>query len=92
MPVAPDLQNIVADISAAIAGRKTYGRTELEKLRRQLNQAARTASAEEKAGTVSRLILTDLIDAVESGTANIVGAAAHARTRAAIPQGATAHN
>ena len=78
MPVAQDLQNTVADLSAAIAGRKTYGRVELEALRRHLTAAQRDAGKLERAEHRARAALGAMIEGVVARIADLDGLARHA--------------
>lgn len=78
-PVASLLQDVIARASTAIAGRENWGRTELEILRRDLIAACDQARAERRAEVVARMALADLCAGVESGVANLVGAADAAR-------------
>ncbi|HEU4958984.1 MAG TPA: hypothetical protein VFT56_01135 [Sphingomonas sp.] len=88
MTVAEELQNIVADLSAAIAGRKTYGRADLETMRRRLTTAATELRRDDRAGTVSRLLLEDLCAGVEKGVADIAAVARRARAQVEAQAGA----
>lgn len=81
MPVAKDLQSIVSDLSVAIAGRQTFGRTELERLRRQLGDMAKVARRDETETTVHRAITDDVLGAIDAGVINLTGIAANARER-----------
>jgi len=90
MSVANDLQDIVADLSAAIAARQIFGRTELEKLRRQLEHACRDMAAEHRGSVTARIVLEDMIAAVEANTIDLARIASRARTHAGIAPGACA--
>ncbi|UIJ46921.1 hypothetical protein LZK98_08255 [Sphingomonas cannabina] len=77
-----DLQNLIGDLSADIAGKRRYGRVEQERIRRRLDGALRELRDDRRAAVVARMALADLCDAVEAGTANIAGLAK--RTRAQV--------
>ena len=83
MPIAKDLQDIIADVlSPAIAERKTFGRTELERLRRSLTEVARQAGSEERGSVTVRHAFDQLVEGIDAGVANIAGLARHAREQA----------
>ena len=82
MTVATDLQDMVADVSAAIAGRKTFGRTELEVLRRRLNAVASEAGQAERAVHTARHALDEVCTGVEAGVLDLVGLARRGRDQA----------
>lgn len=86
MTVATDLQDLVADVSAAIAGRKTFGRTELEVLRRRLSAAATELRDDQRAGAVSRMVLADLCGGVERGVADLSALVRRAREQMPVMQ------
>jgi len=88
MTVAEDLQNIVADLSAAIAGRKTYGRADLETMRRRLTGAVSELRQDDRAGIVSRLLLEDLCSGVEKGVGDIAGVVRRIRAQVDAQPGA----
>lgn len=71
MTVAMDLQDMVADVSVAITERKAWGRAELEVLRRRLTEAAREMRDAERAGTVTRSVLDDLVAGIDRGVADL---------------------
>lgn len=75
MTLSHELQNLVADVNVAIAERKTWGRTELEKLRRNLAASARAATKEESAAATAREALGQLVAGVETGVADLAGLA-----------------
>jgi len=79
MPVSRDLQNMVADVSAAIAGKQSYGRADLEVLRRKLEAAARDAGEDERAGFSARTALGGLCDAIDDQVRDLAGLARRAR-------------
>lgn len=79
MSVANDLQDIVADLSVAIAERRTFGRVELEKLRRQIDTARRELVVDRVNAFSQRAVLADLIVAVETRTLDLTGLAVRAR-------------
>lgn len=78
MPVSHDLQNVIGDVSAAIAANQTWSRVKLEKLRRSLNEAARAAAQAERSASHERFALTELIAGVTTGAADIAGLARRA--------------
>jgi len=84
MSVAHDLQTIVADLSVAIAGRQTFGRTELDRLRRRLGDVAKEAQRGETQGVVLRTIADDVIGAIDAGVINLQGVATSARERMGV--------
>ena len=77
MRVSHDVQDIIADVSAAIAGSKTWGRVEQEKLRRSLKAIATSAGEAERAAGTERLALGELVAGVRGGVADLTGLAAH---------------
>lgn len=86
MTIATDLQDINADISAAIAGRKTWGRIELEQLRRSLAEVAREARKTERAETRVRNALDEVCTGIDHGIINLAGLAKHARGTAQLAE------
>jgi hypothetical protein len=79
--VAEQLQDLIADANASIAGRKAWGRTELEIFRRKLVAACEQAKAEHRGEVTARIALDDLITGVEKGVVNLAGLAQVARAR-----------
>lgn len=82
MPLSHDLQNLVADVSAAIATNKPLGRVELEVMRRNLDAAAREAGRIERGEATSGAALATLCDGLDRGVADIAGLARYARALA----------
>lgn len=85
--VASQLQDLIADANAAIAGRKAWDRTELEIMRRRLLAACEQAKAEHRGEVTARIVLDDLITGVEKGVANLAGLAQVARRQAKLDGG-----
>lgn len=85
MPIASDLQTLVSDVSADIAARKSWGRTELEKHRRTLAAIAKQLRAEESDVAVTRIAFEHLLEGVEKGAVNLAGLAGHARMVGNMP-------
>lgn len=85
MPIASDLQTLISDISADIAARKTWGRTELEKHRRTLAEVAKLLRAEESAVTVTKIAFEGLLEGVEKGAVDLARLAGHARLVGNMP-------
>lgn len=81
MALSSDLQDMVADVSAAIAGAQTLGRAELEIWRRRLSAAAKSATTIETKATVTGAALDDLCAGIDRGIADFAALAAHARAR-----------
>lgn len=79
MPVASDIQTIVSDLSVAIAERRTYGRVELDRLRRQLETAARELGSDKSNAALQRQVIEDLVVGIETHTINLAGVATRAR-------------
>jgi len=79
MPVSHDLQDIISGVSAAIAERQSWGRTELEQLRRSLNEAARGAGKAERAAIAGTGLIDSLVGGIEQGVADLAGLASRAR-------------
>lgn len=88
--VAAQLQDLITTASAAIAARHTWGRTELEIMRRNLIAACEQAKAEHRGDVTARIMLEDLCTGVEKGVANLAGLACAARRTAKLPIGETA--
>lgn len=84
MPGSTELQTIIGDVSAAIAGRKTFGRVELEQLRRQLHTADREFTREHGRTVVQREVIEGLILGIERDVANLAGLAGRARRMAGL--------
>lgn len=84
MTVAHDLQNMVADLSAAIAGRATYGRSDLEILRRKVEAAARDAGELERTNFTGHAVAAALCDAIDAQVVDLTTLAK--RHRAQIGQ------
>lgn len=84
MPVASDIQTIVSDLSVAIAERRTYGRVELDRLRRQLEAAARELGGDRSNTAVQRQVIEDLVVGIETQAINLAGVATRARRIAGI--------
>lgn len=80
MSLSHDLQNLIADVSAAIATNQPLGRADLEIMRRNLNAAAREAGRIERGEASSGMALATLCDGLDRGVADIAGLARHART------------
>lgn len=78
MPVSHDLQNIVSDISTAIAAGKKWGRTDLERLRRSLTETAREVAEGERHAGAERLALGELVAGIDRGVADLTGLARRA--------------
>ena len=85
MSVATDLQDVLADLSAAIAGNKNYGRVELEKLRRSLNATAKDARQQEHDANLMTIQAEGLVEAIDRGVIDLGGVAARARRRLRLP-------
>lgn len=83
MTVSEDMQNIVTDLSAAIAGRQTYGRPELENLRKRLTAAIGEVRASERSGSAARLALQEVGEIAERGVAGFEEISARVRSRLA---------
>ncbi|GAN14136.1 hypothetical protein I6G65_16000 [Sphingomonas paucimobilis] len=81
MTLATDLQNLIADVSAAIAANKPMGRADLEIMRRNLSAIADDARRHDTAQTVAGLVLRDLFDGIENKAADLSRLAAHQRHR-----------
>lgn len=81
MTLATELQNLVSDVSAAIAGNKTMGRADLEILRRNLSALADDARRTDTSQTVAGLVLRDLFDGIERQAADLGRLATHQRHR-----------
>ncbi|MET3436347.1 hypothetical protein [Sphingomonas sp. 1185] len=81
MSIATDLQNLVSDVSAAIAANKTMGRVDLEVMRRNLTALADEARRNDTAQTVAGLVLRDLFAGIENQAADLGRLAAHQRHR-----------
>lgn len=79
MPIAHDLQDIIGGVSAAIAAKESWSRTELEKLRRSLVAVKNDAGKVERGGEVARLALEEVCHGIDAGVANLSGLARHAR-------------
>ena len=78
MSVSHELQNLISDVSVAIAERKSWGRTEQERVRRTLDALARDAAQAERAAGSTRLCLDQLITGVETRVADLAGLARRA--------------
>lgn len=83
MTVASDLQSMVANVSAAIAGSEIYGRAELEILRRNLAAIAKDAGEAERADFATRHMLDEVCAAVETGVLDLSGVARRGRAQIA---------
>lgn len=81
MTLATDLQNIVADVSAAIAANQPMGRASLEILRRNLTALAEDVRRTDTSQTVAGMVLRDLFDGIEKQTVDLGRLAAHQRHR-----------
>lgn len=75
MTISHELQNLVADLSAAIAAKKPWGRTEQERMRRALTEIGRGAVREESAAAGVRDALGELTRGVAIGVADLDGLA-----------------
>lgn len=84
MTVATDLQNLVSDLSVAIAEKKTFGRVELERLRRSLTAAASEARDIERAGSAGRLAIENLCEGIETNVLDLAGLATRARAHLSV--------
>lgn len=78
MPVSHELQNLISDVSTAIVARASWGRAELEQLRRTLTELNRDVAQAERSHGTERHALTTLIDGVKAGAADIAGLARRA--------------
>ncbi|HEX8224490.1 MAG TPA: hypothetical protein VF605_11800 [Allosphingosinicella sp.] len=67
MPVSKDLRTITARLSVAIAGDDTYGRTELSRLRQELDLLATDAEASEGALRAVDQVFAELSEGLERG-------------------------
>lgn len=85
MSVATDPQDVLADLSAAIAGNKNYGRVELERLRRSLNATAKDARKQEHDANLMTIQAFGLVEAIDRGVIDLGGVADRARTRLRMP-------
>lgn len=81
MTVATDLQNLVAEVSAAIAGGQPWGRVELERLRRTASAIAEEARSESRVIATTRRHTLNLVDAIDAAVADLPGLARRVRTR-----------
>ncbi len=81
MTVATDLQNLVAEVSAAIAGNQPWGRVELEKLRRTTSAIAEEARTDSRQIAATRRHTINLVDAIDAAVADLPGLARRVRTR-----------
>jgi len=79
MSIATDLQNLVSDVSAAIAANKTMGRADLEIMRRNLSAMAEYARQSDRSQQLAGLVLRDLFDGIAKQTADLGRLAAHQR-------------
>ena len=87
MPVSHLLQDVVSDVSIAITQRDVWGRAELEKLRRTLNELQRDAAAAERAAGTAAFKLGELVAGVKAGAADLLGLARRAETAVAPESG-----
>lgn len=81
MTLATDLQNLVSDVSAAIAANKPMGRADLEVMRRNLTALADEARRTDTSQTVAGLVLRDLFDGIENRAADLGRFAINQRQR-----------
>lgn len=81
MSLATDLQNLIADVSAAIAANRPMARADLEIMRRNLSAIAEDARTADTSQTVAGLVLRDLFDGIEKQAADLGRLAAHQRHR-----------
>lgn len=81
MSLATDLQNLVSDVSAAIAANKPLGRADLEIMRRNLTAMAEDARQVDTSQTVAGLVLRDLFDGIEKQALDLGRLATHQRHR-----------
>lgn len=79
MSLATDLQNLVSDVSAAIAANRPLGRADLEIMRRNLTAMADHARQTDRSQHLAGLVLRDLFDGIEKQTADLGRLAAHQR-------------
>jgi len=79
-----DLQDLIADITAAIVERKTFGRAELEVMRRKLTATVSQLRDDERAGVTARMVLTDLVGGIDRQVVDLAGLAGRARRMAGL--------
>lgn len=79
MPVSTDLQDMLADVSAAIAKNKPLGRADLEVMRRRLNASITDLRVQERTAGRAARVADDLIAGISKGTLNLSGLADRAR-------------
>lgn len=90
MTVATDLQNLVADVSAAIASGATWGRVDMEKLRRTTSAIAEDARAEQRRLAEGRLSVLNLVDAIDASIVDLPGLSRRTRERLSAIDGGVA--
>jgi soluble P-type ATPase len=85
MPVSRDLQAPINRLDVAIAAGDTYGRVDLDRLRRELTAIRDQSIVEEAASLRKQRVLDELIEAVEHRAADLRMSAHTARRRSAEP-------
>ncbi len=81
MTVATDLQNVLADLSVAIAENRTLGRVDLEKMRRSVSAIANDARADQRRLAEGRRSVLNLVDAIDASIVDLPGLSRRTRER-----------
>ena len=81
MTVATDLQNVLADLSVAIAENRALGRVDLEKLRRSVSAIANEARADQRRLAEGRRSVLNLVDAIDAAIIDLPGLSRRTRER-----------